>query len=117
MLTRLLTEYLFLATRAEVSKVAETFWIMMKEPRFLPDHIDGRYLFDAATQMYEAQKVGKEYEPPSLGAIVMVEPVKDARERNVLRAVRPFDHFTQDSLVWSDGRKEKSGCGDLLHRV
>ena len=41
----------------------------MKEPRFLPDNIDGRYLFDAATQMYEAQKAGKEYKPPSLGDI------------------------------------------------
>ncbi len=92
---------------AEVSKVAETFWITMKAPRFLPDHIDGRYLFDAATQMYEAQIAGKEYKPPSLGDIVMVEPVKDARERNVLRAVRPFDQFTLDSLAWSDGRKEK----------
>lgn len=92
---------------AEVSKVADTLWITMKEPRFLPDHIDGRYLFDAATQMYEAEKAGKEYKPPSLGDIVMVEPVKDARERNVLRAVRPFDHFTQDSLAWTDGHKEK----------
>ena len=92
---------------AEVSKVADTLWITMKEPRFLPDHIDGRYLFDAATQMYEAQKAGKEYKPPSLGDIVMVEPVKDARERNVLGAVRSFDHFTQDALAWSDGRMEK----------
>lgn len=92
---------------AEVSKVADTLWITMKEPRFLPDHIDGRYLFDAATQMYEAQKAGKEFKPPSLGDIVMVEPVKDARERNVLSSVRPFDHFTEDSIVWSDGRMEK----------
>lgn len=92
---------------AEVSKVADTLWVTMKEPRFLPDHIDGRYLFDAATQMYEAQKAGKEYKPPSLGDIVMVEPVKGARERDVLRAVRPFDHFTQEALAWTDGRKEK----------
>lgn len=92
---------------AEVSKVADTLWITMKQPRFLPDHIDGRYLFDAATQMYEAQKAGKEYKPPSLGDIVMVEPVKDARERKVLSSVRPFGHFTEDSLVWSDWRVEK----------
>lgn len=92
---------------AEVSKVADTLWVTMKEPRFLPDDIDGRYLFDAATQMYEAQKAGKEYKPPSLGDIVMVEPVRDARERNVLRSVRPFDHFTEDYLVWSDRHKEK----------
>lgn len=92
---------------AEVSNVAETIWITLKEPRFLPDHVDGRYLFDAASQMYEAQKAGKEYNPPSLGDIVMVEPVKQARERNVLHSVRPFDHCTEDSIVWADGRKEK----------
>lgn len=91
---------------AEVSKVAKTIWIKQKEPRFLADHIDGRYLFDAATQMYEAQKAGKEYKPPSLGDIVMIESVKDARARQVLNSVRPFDHFTEHSLVWEDGHEE-----------
>lgn len=92
---------------AEVSKVADTLWITMKPPRFLPDHVDGRYLFDAATQIYEAQKSGKEYKPPSLGDIVMVESVKEARERNVLSSVRTFDHFTRDSIVWPNGHLEK----------
>jgi putative flavoprotein involved in K+ transport len=92
---------------AEVSKVTKTLWITQKEPRFLPDHIDGRFLFDAATQMYEAQKAGKQYTPPSLGDIVMVDSVKEARTRQVLKSVRPFDHFTQDSIVWEDGLTEK----------
>ena len=92
---------------AEVSKITETIWITQKEPRFLPDHIDGRYLFDAATQQYEAQKQGKEFKPPSLGDIVMVDSVQEARGRNVLNAVRPFDHFTNDSLIWADGHVEK----------
>lgn len=92
---------------AELSKVADTLWITQKEPRFLPDHIDGRYLFDAATQMYEAQKAGKQYKPPSLGDIVMVDTVRNARARNVLHSVRTFDHYTEDALVWADGREEK----------
>jgi cation diffusion facilitator CzcD-associated flavoprotein CzcO len=92
---------------AEVSKVAGTIWITQKEPRFLPDHIDGRFLFDAATQMYEAQKAGKQFKPLSLGDIVMVDSVKEARSRNVLKSVRPFDHLTEDSLVWTDGHEEK----------
>ncbi len=92
---------------AEVSKVTDVLWITQKEPRFLPDHIDGRFLFDAATQMYEAQKAGKQFKPPSLGDIVMVDSVKDARERGVLHSVRPFEHFTEDSIVWADGREEK----------
>ena len=92
---------------AEVSKVAGTLWITQKEPRFLPDHIDGRYLFDAATQLYEAQKAGKQFKPPSLGDIVMVESVKEARSRKVFKSFRPFQRFTVDSIIWSDGHEEK----------
>ena len=92
---------------AELSKVTETIWITQKEPRFLPDHIDGQFLFDAATQMYEAQKAGKQHKPPSLGDIVMVDTVKEARSRKVLKSVRPFDHFTEKSLIWQDGHEEK----------
>jgi putative flavoprotein involved in K+ transport len=92
---------------AEVSRVTGTLWITQKEPRFLPDHIDGRYLFDAATQLYEAQKSGKPFKPPSLGDIVMVDAVKEARTRKVLKSVRPFSTFTTDGLLWSDGTEEK----------
>lgn len=92
---------------AEVSKVARTIWITQKEPKFLPDHVDGRYLFDAATQMYEAQKAGKEFKPPSLGDVVMVESVKDARKRNVLLSAPPFDYFIPDGILWKDGHAEK----------
>ncbi|MBT1686173.1 ArsO family NAD(P)H-dependent flavin-containing monooxygenase [Dawidia soli] len=92
---------------AEVSRVTGALWITQKEPRFLPDHVDGRFLFDAATQVYEAQKQGKQYKPPSLGDIVMVDSVKEARGRKVLKSVRPFDRFTEDSLVWADGHEEK----------
>jgi putative flavoprotein involved in K+ transport len=92
---------------AEVSTVADTIWVTAREPRFLPDDIDGRFLFDAATQMYEAQKMGKQYKPPSLGDIVMVETVKDARARNVLKSRRPFEMFTKDSVVWMNGQEEK----------
>lgn len=92
---------------AEVSKVTDTLWITLKEPRFLPDHVDGRFLFDAATQMYEAKQQGKAYQPPSLGDVVMVPSVKEARERNVLKSVRPFQKFVSDRLLWADGHEEK----------
>jgi thioredoxin reductase len=92
---------------AEVSRVTGTLWITQREPRFLPDHIGGRFLFDAATQMYEAQKAGKDYKPPSLGDIVMVESVKEARGRKVYKSLRPFDSFTEDSVLWADGHEEK----------
>lgn len=93
---------------AEVSSITETIWITQKEPQFLADHIDGRYLFDAASQMYEAKKQGKAYQPPSLGDIVMVPPVKEARERGVFNnSLRPFSSFTADGLKWEDGHYEK----------
>jgi putative flavoprotein involved in K+ transport len=93
---------------SEVSKVTSTIWITRKEPKFLPDHVDGRYLFDAASQMYQARLQGKAYQPPSLGNVVMVDPVKEARERGALEhSLRPFQRFSSDGLVWQDGREEK----------
>jgi hypothetical protein len=91
---------------AEVSTVADTLWITQKEPRFLPDNIDGRYLFDAASQMYAAKLQGKSYQPPSLGDVVMVDSVKNARARGVLKSLRPFSKFGENSLIWKDGQEE-----------
>jgi putative flavoprotein involved in K+ transport len=93
---------------AEVSRVADATWVTLAEPSFLPDHIDGRYLFDQATEIYRARKEGRP--PPataSLGDIVMVEPVREARDRGVLHAVRTFTRMTEDGVVWPDGREER----------
>ncbi|MEQ8684297.1 MAG: ArsO family NAD(P)H-dependent flavin-containing monooxygenase [Imperialibacter sp.] len=91
---------------AEVSKVAQTFWVTSKPPKFLPDEVDGRYLFDAATQMYEAKKAGREFTPPSLGDVVMVPPVKEARKRGVLeQAYPPIDHFTDLGIMLVNGQE------------
>lgn len=91
---------------AEVSRVADTIWITQKEPRFLADHIDGRYLFDAASQMYQAKLQGKAYQPPSLGDVVMVPSVKEARGRNVLGSMRPLEKFIDTGLRWANGHEE-----------
>ncbi len=93
---------------AEVSKVADTIWVTQKEPNFLPDHVDGRFLFDAASQMYEAKMQGKAYKSPTLVDVVMVASVKEARERGVLKSFPPFKKFTENSVVWNDGREEKA---------
>ncbi len=92
---------------AEVSKVANTTWVTLKAPKFLPDDVDGRYLFEFATRQYKARLEGKKIEPAgSLGDVVMVESVKEARSRNVLKSKRPFSCFYEDGVVWEDGTKE-----------
>ncbi|MEN5031280.1 ArsO family NAD(P)H-dependent flavin-containing monooxygenase [Pseudomonas sp. Ps21-P2] len=90
---------------AEVSKVAQATWVTQETPKFLPDEVDGRVLFERATARLKAQQEGVEPEQPAggLGDIVMVPSVKDARERGVLSAVRPFTHFTSTGVVWSSG--------------
>src|SRR5690606_10415475 len=35
----------------------------------------------------------------------MVEPVKEARDRGVLNAVRPFCGFTDNGVIWQDGSR------------
>lgn len=90
---------------AEVSKVADTTWVTPVEPLFLPDEVDGRVLFERATERWKAQQEGRVIEQPvgGLGDIVMVPPVVEARERNVLKSVRPFERFTRDGVIWNDG--------------
>lgn len=91
---------------AELSKVADTLWCTLEAPTYLPDDVDGRYLFDQATIRYRAQKEGRTPPPPaSLGDIVMVPSVKDARSRGVLVHTPMFDAMTETGLRWSDGRE------------
>jgi len=84
---------------AEISQYATTYWLTEREPSFMPDDIDGRVLFDQATAMYEAQKKGKDFRPPSLGDIVMVPSVKDARERGVLNARPSIQAFERRGVI------------------
>ncbi|MGI9531424.1 MAG: pyridine nucleotide-disulfide oxidoreductase, partial [Lutimonas sp.] len=88
---------------AEVSKIAHTQWVTLAEPHFLPDDIDGRYLFNEANQKYLGKSTGP---TKSLSDIVMVESVKEARSRKVLRARGPFQSFFENGVIWEDGTKE-----------
>ncbi|WP_158046780.1 ArsO family NAD(P)H-dependent flavin-containing monooxygenase [Skermanella pratensis] len=90
---------------AEVSKVARTLWVTIEPPSFLPDDVDGRVLFDRATERWRAGQEGRTAETPrgGLGDIVMVPPVREARSRGVLTSVRPFVRFTETGVVWDDG--------------
>ena len=92
---------------AEVSGVADTVWVTPGAPRFLPDDVDGRVLFAAATQRVLAQQQGTEHPGVGgLGDIVMVDNVRDARTRGVLNARPMFSRLTTAGLQWVDGTEE-----------
>ena len=89
---------------AEVSTVAETCWVTSHPPRFLPDDVDGRDLFAAATARIQALREGREHPGVGgLGDIVMVAGVRDARERGVLHALPMFERLTRAGVAWADG--------------
>ena len=90
---------------AEVSKVADTTWVTVTPPQFLSDDVDGRVLFLRATERLKAQQEGKVINQPvgGLGDIVMIDTVKEARERGVLHSREPFNAFEEHSVVWADG--------------
>jgi putative flavoprotein involved in K+ transport len=93
---------------AEVSTVATTTWVTPRPPRFLPDDVDGRVLFDVATQRTLALRQGRA-DPggvAGLGDIVMVPPVRAARDRDVLHAEPMFQHLTTDGIAWQNGRTQ-----------
>ncbi|MFM0347277.1 ArsO family NAD(P)H-dependent flavin-containing monooxygenase [Paraburkholderia sp. RL17-347-BIC-D] len=90
---------------AELSQFCHATWVTLEQPTFLPDEVDGRVLFERATERWKARVEGRPDPAPSggLGDVVMVPPVRGARERGVLHSVRPFSHFTVDGVVWKDG--------------
>lgn len=90
---------------AELSEVADVTWATREPPTFLPEHVDGRYLFEQATARWRAMQEGRTPEPPrSLGDIVRVPPVRAALARDALRPVPMFERFTPDGAAWPDGR-------------
>lgn len=91
---------------AEVSKVAETKWVTLQPPRFLPPDIDGHHLFNQANELYFNQEIQGKSEGVSLNDIVQVPPVKEGLKRGIYQDLRPFKSFYEEGVVWSDGEKE-----------
>ena len=92
---------------ADLAGVARVQWATLRPPRFLPDDVDGRTLFDQATARYRAQQEGNEPPPfRSLGDIVMVPPVRAARDAGWLRARPMFTRLTRRGVEWPDGSEE-----------
>lgn len=98
-----------LAEMSADSTVADTVWVTTRPPRFLPDDIDGRALFTAATQRVQALRDGRPHDGVGgLGDIVMVPSVREARDRGVLKAQPMFTRFTRTGVAWADGSKAEA---------
>ncbi len=89
---------------AEVSTVADTLWMTQREPRLLPDDVDGRVLFAAATQRVHALADGREHDGVGgLGDIVAVPSVREAREPGRPAGPPMFSRLTPHGVAWDDG--------------
>lgn len=93
---------------AEVSKVTDVKWSTKREPQYLPDEVDGYYLFNVASAKYRAEKEGKTFDASefNLGNIVMVPSVKEARERGVLISSGTFTELYEQGVIWENREKE-----------
>ncbi|MFG2310929.1 ArsO family NAD(P)H-dependent flavin-containing monooxygenase [Streptomyces sp. NPDC048566] len=80
-------------------------WATRRPPRFLPDHIDGRALFDVATARRRALDAGRDDTGgvASLGDIVAVPPVRAARDAGLLQVRTMFSRLTAAGVRWTDG--------------
>ena len=91
---------------AEVSKVSTTKWITTESPIFLPEYIDGRYLFIQANDSYFKKETEEYREKISLSNIVQIESVKEGLKNGVYNDYRPFKEFYEHGVIWSDNSKE-----------
>lgn len=95
---------------AELWLRTDAIWVTLEEPQYLPDDVDGRVLFDRASSQYRSLTAGdgSASKPTDLlGHIVMVAPVREARDRDALHSRRPFQRFTRTGVVWRDGRESQ----------
>lgn len=93
---------------ADISTEASTTWVTTRPPRFLPDDVDGRALFQLATKRATAIAAGLP-DPDGiadLGDVVMVPEVKGARDRGVLHAAPMFDRLTPDGVAWGSQHQD-----------
>lgn len=88
----------------------ETTWVTRRPPRFLPDDIDGRVLFDVATARRRALDEGRGDTGgvASLGDVVAVPPVRAARDAGLLRTRPMFRRLTATGVQWADGSRSEA---------
>ncbi|MHA2790111.1 FAD-dependent oxidoreductase [Corynebacterium sp. S7] len=93
---------------AELTEVADVVWLTQREPRWMPDDIDGSDLFKRNRERYLAVSRG-EADPggvDQLGDIIMVPEVLKARDSGKLKAtpmVENLDELDVNHLIWCTG--------------
>lgn len=91
---------------AEVSEITTTKWVTSESPTFLPEHIDGRYLFVQANDSYFNKETDSYNQKVSLSNIVQTQSVKEGLENGIYNDHRPFKAFYEHGVIWSDNTKE-----------
>lgn len=90
---------------ADLAEHCDLTWCTLGPPRYLPDDVDGRELFRVASAAVRGQGGGGVAE---LGDIVVVPPVRAARDAGLLRATPMFTRFSGDGVEW-DGVDRDDG--------
>jgi putative flavoprotein involved in K+ transport len=92
---------------ADLAYDTELTWVTLRPPRFLAEDIDGRALFDAATARRRALDAGRTDTGgvASLGDIVAVPPIREARDRGLLKATPMFTRLVPGGAEWADGMR------------
>ncbi|GGX42094.1 ArsO family NAD(P)H-dependent flavin-containing monooxygenase [Streptomyces chryseus] len=95
---------------ADLAYDTDLTWATLREPRYLADDIDGRALFDAATARRRALDAGGTDTAgvASLGDIVAVPPVREARHAGLLKAQPMFTRITATGVEWADGTRAEA---------
>lgn len=95
---------------ADLAYDTELTWVTRRPPRFLADDIDGRALFDHATARRRALDEGRTDGGgvASLGDVVAVPPVREARDTGRLTARPMFTRVTGTGVVWADGTRAEA---------
>lgn len=95
---------------ADLVYATDVIWATQRSPRFLADAIDGRALFDHATARRRALDEGRTDTGgvASLGDIVAVPAVREARDAGLLKAQPMFRRLTATGIEWDDGTRAEA---------
>ncbi|WP_245532932.1 FAD-dependent oxidoreductase [Corynebacterium ulceribovis] len=102
---------------ADLVNVADVTWYTKEPPRWMPDEVDGRVLFQNFDKFRREQEGNPDTEPVDvpdrnpIGDIVMVPPVLAARDAGKLTATPMFhslDEVAADYLIWCTGYRPES---------